>query len=163
MLQLSRRDIESGIKHLQSVHADYLGFKGNAEDTIGAIASQALSGVAAFGYGVAEGMYGPIKVGPVHADLLAGLVLHGAAFFGYAGKHAGAAHSLAQGFVDGHLGRIGMGIGTNLGIAKNPPHQPTVSVSGSGYSRRPPQQQIPGAPGVATDAEIASLVERTRG
>jgi hypothetical protein len=161
LLQLTRRDIEGGIRHLQGVHANYLGFKGKSEDAIGAIASQCLSGVAAFGYGVAEGCYGPIKVGPVNADLLAATLLHGLAFFGYAGRHQHAAHSFAQGLADGFLGRMGLGVGTNIGLAKAPPH-PAVTTTGPGGSFHVggvPQRAMPSR---VTPAEITALVEQAR-
>jgi hypothetical protein len=163
VLQLTRRDVEAGIRHLQGVHSDYLGIKGKTEDAFGAMASQCLSGVSAFGYGVAEGCYGPIKVGPVNADLLAALLIHGAAFFGYAGKHAPAAHSLAQGLADGFLGRMGIGVGTNLGMKRG--HQPVVSsgpsfhIGGASAPQVSPQSR--GKPEL-TDAEITALVERAR-
>jgi hypothetical protein len=162
VLQLTRRDIESGIRHLQGVHADYLGIKGKSEDAFGAVASQCLSGVAAFSYGVAEGCYGPIKLGPVNADLAAALALHAAAFFGYAGKHAPAVHSLAQGLADGFLGRMGIGVGTNLGLRKG--HQPMTTASPSFHvgGASAPHQVPSRRAGDLTDAEITALVERAR-
>lgn len=162
MLQLTRRDIESGIRTLQNTHAEYLGFKGKTEDAIGAVASQCLSGVAAFGYGVAEGCYGPIKVGPVNADLLAATLIHGLAFFGYAGRHQAAAHSLAQGLADGFLGRLGMGVGTNLHLGKGAAPSPQPQVKGLA----PGQAFVSGSPqtprGKVTAAELAALVEQAR-
>jgi hypothetical protein len=162
VLQLSRRDIEQGIRHLQSTHAQYLGLKGQTEEAFGAVASQCLSGVAAFGYGVAEGCYGPIKVGPVNLDLAAALLVHGVAFFGYAGRHQAAAHSIAQGLADGYAGRLGLGVGTNLQLAKGrAPAAPQPQVKGLAPAAMVSGGQ-PAGPSTLTAAELAAYVEQAR-
>ena len=160
MLAFTRRDVEQGIRTLQATHAKYLGFKGHTEDAVGAVAGQVLSGTAAFGYGVAEGMFGPIKVGPVHADVGAALLLHGIAFFGYAGRHQGAAHSIAQGLADGFLARTGMGVGTTMALRRGAAQRPAVSsgVAAPQVGGAPP----PHSPRTLTLAELTSIVEQAR-
>lgn len=161
MLAFTRRDVESGIRTLQATHARYLGYKGQTEEAVGAVAGQVLSGTAAFGYAVAEGMFGPITLGPVHADLLASLVGHGVAFFGYAGRHQGALHSIAQGLADGFLARYGMGIGTMLALKRGAPGRPAVA-PGAAAPQVSGVAPPPHSPRTLTVSELTQIVEQAR-
>jgi hypothetical protein len=131
MLNISRRDLEHAFAYANSLHSRGQSVAKHGEYVVGTVACQAESGLASFGYGVIEGRYGPVKIGPVSADLLAALLLHGAGFLGVTGKMSGHAHNFAQGLADGYLQRLGIGIGTTMGQkAGKAPHQ----ISGAQHS-----------------------------
>lgn len=158
MLNISRRDVEEAIRYAGSVQRSISPYKAHGEYLAGTVACQAESGLAAFGYGMLEGRYGPIKVGPVHLDLLAGLALHAGGFLGVAGKHAGHVHNFAQGLCDGYLHRLGIGMGTTMGLSAGvKPHTISGGTNPRGRFGGVPQNRRP-AP--LTQAEIAALAQQ---
>lgn len=168
MLNITRRDLEHAFAYANSLHTRGQSVAKHGEYVVGTVACQAESGLASFGYGVLEGRYGPVKVGPVSADLLAALLLHGAGFLGVTGKMSGHAHNFAQGLADGYLQRLGIGIGTSMGQkAGKAPHQisgarTSTFVGGArqatvvGAARSRGMSQL-------TEAEIAALAQQHQG
>lgn len=120
-MNITRRDLEHAWDVATSVHRDLSGHKGMIKATAGAVATQAESGLAAFGYGYVEGKYGPVKVGPLDADFLAALVLHGIGISGFAGEYGGHLNNFATGLLDGYLHRLGVGMGAMSKPAKAGP------------------------------------------
>jgi hypothetical protein len=161
MLQLSPRDVSQGIRHLRDQATRALDVGGRAEESFGAIGGQLVSGAAAFGYGVLDGAFGPIKLGPVDADLLGALLCHGAGFFGLAGRFQFVAHSLGQGLFDGYLGRTGAGVGAQLALSRagQPSAAPSAPAQVSGGA---PVAAAPGRSRQVTLAELTGIVERAR-
>lgn len=113
-MNITRRDLEHAWNTAQSVHRRLSGHKGMIEAGASAFTTQAESGLAAFGYGVLEGRHGPVKIGPVSADLLAAAVLHGVGVFGLAGEYGGHLSNFANGLLDGYLHRMGIGLGASM-------------------------------------------------
>lgn len=163
-MQLTRRDIASGLGQLRDQASRALDLGGRTETSFGAIGSQLVSGGASFGYGILDGCFGPIKLGPVQADLLGALLCHGAGFFGLAGRHQDVAHSLGQGLFDGFLGRLGSGIGAEMAIARaGQPQVPPASAPIANVSGRSATTAISGAPKrQVTLAELTGIVEQAR-
>ncbi len=171
MLNITRRDLEHAFAYANSVHSRGQSLAKHGEYVVGTVACQAESGLASFGYGVLEGRYGPVKIGPVSADLAAAVLLHGAGFLGITGKMSGHAHNFAQGLADGYLQRLGIGIGTSLGVkAGKAPHQISGGVRrakgaiiggfdgghiGGGQAHARGMSQL-------TEAEIAALAQAHR-
>lgn len=166
MLNITRRDLEHAFAYANSLHSRGQSVAKHGEYVVGTVACQAESGIAAFGYGMLEGRVGPVKIGPVSADLLAALLLHGAGFLGVTGKMSGHAHNFAQGLADGYLHRLGIGIGTEMGKkAGRAPHQISgaqrSSIVGAaranivGAARARGMSQL-------TEAEIAALAQAHR-
>lgn len=170
-IQITRRDIESAIEQIGLVRGQASAHSSKGEYVAGTLASQAESGLAAFGYGCLEGAYGPVRIMNVHADLAAALALHAAGIFGLFGKHAGHAHNFAQGLADGYLARLGMGTGAKYANDKSGrPFQatsgPSFQVSGTRDPRRP---RMNGAAAISgerprpmTTAEIAAAAQQIR-
>jgi hypothetical protein len=111
---ITRRDVDDMISFMQNAQGRALDYKKPAENAMGVIGSQVESGFAAFSYGMLEGAYGPITVGPVPADGLLALALHGLGLFGVFGGAEGHAHNFAQGLADSALHRLGAGLGNRL-------------------------------------------------
>lgn len=158
MLNITRRDVEDAIRFAGSTQRSLSPYREHGEYLAGTVACQAESGLAAFGYGLLEGRYGPIKVGPVHLDLLAGLGLHAAGFLGVAGKHAGHVHNFAQGLCDGYLHRLGIGMGTTMAMNSGvQPHRISGGTNPRGrFGAVHPSQR----PAPLTQSEIAALVQQ---
>jgi hypothetical protein len=168
MLNITRRDLEHAFAYANSLHSRGQSVAKHGEYVVGTVACQAESGIAAFGYGVIEGRVGPVKVGPISADLLAAILLHGAGFLGFTGKMSGHAHNFAQGLADGYLHRLGIGIGTELGKkAGRAPHQISGAHHHSNIVGAALRSHIVGAArsrGMSqlTEAEIAALAQQHR-
>lgn len=160
-LHITRRDLEEAFNYANKIHKTGSGLREHGEYVVGTAAAQAESGLAAFGYGVLEGRMGPVKVGPVSGDLLAGLALHLAGFSGYAGKMRGHAHNFAQGLMDGYLHRLGIGVGTTMGMAAGHTAISTTDPKGAfavgGSAPALTAGQVP-----LTQAEIAALAQTIR-
>lgn len=161
MLNISRRDVENALATMGSAHRSASRFKGHGEYVVGTFAAQAESGLSAFGYGALEGRFGPIKVGPVSADLLAAVLIHGAALLGVAGAHAGHAHNFAQGLMDGHLHRLGIGVGTAWGKSAGSAPAKVSGRAGHAFERGATHARVDaGGTKPLTAAEIAALAQR---
>lgn len=169
MLNISRRDLEHAFAYANSLHSRGQSVAKHGEYVVGTVACQAESGLAAFGYGVLEGRVGPVKIGPISADLLAAVLLHGAGFLGVTGKISGHAHNFAQGLADGYLHRLGIGLGTTMGQkAGRAPHQISgaqrSNIIGASRSHVVGAATHARARGMSqlTEAEIAALAQARR-
>lgn len=165
-LQITRRDIQDAIGFVTGQKAKYAEHA-PGETTAGAFAAQAISGVTAFGYGMIEGRFGPVMVGRhLSADLLGAALLHGLGLLGWAGRMQFATHSAAQGLLDGYAHRLGIGVGTKMGLGAGAPSRPVLasgaSVAGSFHAETESDRRSPESRGPITEGEIVALVERSR-
>ncbi len=145
-LPISRRDVQDALRFARSVSSRASG--GGDKGITGTLIRQGTSGAAAFGYGVLEGRFGPLQVGPVPANLVAAILLNFAGFSGFAGGAASHVHDAAQGLLDGYLHTMGVSIGDKLSKSA-PAAPPQVKAAGA-------RRSIMGASPM-TQAEIATM------
>lgn len=81
------------------------------EEAMGHMVQSMEVGVAALGFGWAEGRYGSIELLGIPANLGASVVMHGLGYFGMAGKHSEHLHNLGDGALASYLHTMGVGIG----------------------------------------------------
>lgn len=164
---ITRRDVDHMIDFMKEAQGRALNYRKPAENAMGVLGSQAESGLAAFGYGVVEGAFGPVSLGPVPADLAGAFLLHLGGLFGLFGGAAGHAHNFAQGLADASLHRLGIGMGARWAQKPKAATAGTNARGGYHISGTNPRGRYDAVAGRAsikpmTEAEIAAHVNAIR-
>lgn len=162
-LSISRRDVEEALDYAGRMRDHAKGMSHKGEYVLGTVATQAESGLAAFGYGVVLGKFGEVKIGPAPADLLAGVGLHAAGLLGAFGKHAGHAHNFAQGLIDGYVQRLGVGVGVRMAQKAAPPRVSGAMGGGLTSNTVNPSYRFGAAqPEPLTVADVVAMADRIK-
>lgn len=171
MLTITRRDIEDAYSAASAAHRHVQGIKGKGESVAGTLMKTVTVNAGALAVGVACGRYGALhlKGSTIPLDLAGGVLLHGAAFFGIAGRYGEHAHNFADGVLAAYTTKFGIGLGTKMRADKGLP--PAMTVSGSdgpdyrmGYEA-PPQVGTNGlhvGNEPLTEAELAAMAHSFR-
>ncbi len=173
MLTITRRDIEDAYSAASAAHRHVQGIKGKGESVVGQLVQTVEVQAGALAVGVACGRYGALHIqgSTIPLDLAAGVVIHGAAFFGLAGRYGEHAHNIADGVLAGYTTKFGIGLGTKMRTDKGLP--PAMTVSGideparMGYAPAPHHigtngvnHQVGNDP--LTEAELAAMAHSFR-
>lgn len=82
-----------------------------ADEAVDKVVTAAVTGAAAFGFGVAQGRTGGVEVLGIPADLGAGVALHALGFAGVAGRQSDYLHAAGNGALACYLTTLGRGVG----------------------------------------------------
>lgn len=82
-----------------------------ADQVVDQAVKTTVTGVTAFGCGVAQGRYGGIELMGVPSDLLLGVAAHGLAFAGVGGRATAYMHAAGDGALACYLSTVGRGVG----------------------------------------------------
>ena len=131
MLTITRRDIEDAYSAASAAHRHVQGIKGKGESVAGSLVQTVEVNAGALAVGVACGRYGALHLqgSSIPLDLAGGVLIHGAAFFGLAGRYGEHAHNFADGVLAAYTTKFGIGLGTKMRADKGLP--PAMTVSGS--------------------------------
>ncbi len=137
MLQITRRDIEDAYSAASAAHRHVQGIKGKGESVVGQLVQTVEVNAGALAVGVACGRYGALHLqgSTIPLDLAGGVALHGAAFFGLAGRYCEHVHNFADGVLAAYTTKFGIGLGTQMRADKGLPPAMTVSGLGEGGFR----------------------------
>jgi hypothetical protein len=158
-LQITRRDIDRAMKTAESAarHAEKI--KEKTESAMGHLTQSLEIGAAALATGVVKGRFGAVSLGPVPADLIAAVALHGLGFANLAGKYNRDVHNFGDGVLAGYLVQLGAGFGTQWRIKSGmSPFASGTELSG--------WHEAAGALGAAnqplSDAELRAMAQAVR-
>lgn len=148
MLTITRRDIEDAYSAASAARDHVKGISSKGESVAGQLIQTIEVNAGALAVGVACGRYGALhlKGSTIPLDLAAGVAIHGAAFFGLAGRYGEHAHNVADGVLAAYVTKFGIGLGTKMRADKGLP--PAMTVSGDdeparmGYDPRAARGQI---------------------
>jgi hypothetical protein len=160
-LQITRRDIDRAMKTAESAARHAQKVKDKGESMMGHLTQTLEIGGAALASGVIKGRFGAVSLGPVPADLLAGVALHVLGFAGLAGKYDRDLHNFGDGVLAGYLVQLGAGFGTQWRIKSglSPFATSGTQLSGGWH-------MAAGAIGAAnaplTEAELAAMAQAVR-
>lgn len=135
MLTITRRDIEDAYSAASAAHRHVQGIKDTGESVMGSIVQTVEVNAGALAVGVACGRYGALHLqgSTIPLDLAGGVIIHGAAFFGLAGRYSEHAHNFADGVLAAYTTKFGIGLGTEMRAKKG--LAPAMTVSGSGNAQ----------------------------
>jgi len=130
MLTITRRDIEDAYSAASAARDHVRGISAKGESVAGTLMKTVTVNAGALAVGVACGRYGALhlKGSTIPLDLAGGVLLHGAAFFGIAGRYGEHAHNFADGVLAAYTTKHGIGMGTKMRADKGLP--PAMTVSG---------------------------------
>jgi hypothetical protein len=158
-LQITRRDIDRAMATAEKAarHAEKI--QGKSESVMAHMTQSLEIGAAALASGVVKGRFGAVSLGPVPADLLAGVALHVLGFAGLAGKYDDDLHNFGDGVLAGYLVQLGAGFGTQWRIKSGGTPFAGTELSGGWH-------ESAGAMGAAqaplTEAELAAMAQAVR-
>ncbi len=173
MLTITRRDIEDAYSAASAARDHIKGISSKGESVAGQLIQTVEVNAGALAVGVACGRYGALhlKGSTIPLDLAAGVALHGAAFFGLAGRYGEHAHNFADGVLAAYTTKFGIGLGTKMRADKGLP--PAMTVSGDdaprmgydphaarGQMHRPAPHHVGADP--LTEAELAAMAHSFR-
>jgi len=135
MLTITRRDIEDAYSAASAAHRHVQGIKGKGESVAGSLVQTVEVNAGALAVGVACGRYGALHLqgSSIPLDLAGGVLIHGAAFFGLAGRYGEHAHNFADGVLAAYTTKFGIGLGTKMRADKGLPPAMTVSGNDGGF------------------------------
>lgn len=157
-MKVSRRDIENGMAHIRSYTAKIERDQARSETYVGHLVEGGEVILGGLLTGVAAGRYGAMSLGPIPADALVGLALHGLGLAGLFGKYADHAYNIANGVLAGSATKYGAGLGTEWRLRAG---QSPFTTSGDGGAYGPPDQMGPGNPwqqgGGLSEEQLATI------
>lgn len=171
MIQLTRRDLEEAYAKASDAHRIVSGYRTHGEkiaehaiQSVEVLAGAAASGIVAGRFGAPHLKLGT-QVMPL--DLLGGVALHAAAFFGLFGKYGEHVHNFGDGVMAQYMARWGVGYGTHLREKAGLPRIAGASPQGvaqmserAAARRHIPPSSSRRAP--LTEAELAGIASQAR-
>jgi hypothetical protein len=150
-LQITRRDMASALGTMRQVKGHAERAQARTEMVVGHGVQMVVAGAGGLGAGVITGRYGNVSVGPVPAELLAGLVSVGAGAMGWAGKASPYLASFGEGLVAFALGKWGVALGSSWRA------KATGSISGNSMGDG---GWDPNALGAVSESEIQTMLQQ---
>lgn len=166
MLAITRRDLDDAYASMRDAHSYIQRASGKGETVTGQVVETLGVVAGALGVGVASGRFGALQLAgsPIPLDLAGGLLGHGLAFFGLAGKYSENLHDFSNGVLAGYATKWGIGFGTEMRRKSGLP--PVMTVAGETMTS-PNRGGMPDQFGCAgaeplTEAELAAMSHAVR-
>lgn len=167
MLNITRRDIDEAYASMRDAHSYIQRYKGQGETAVGQLTQTLGVSAGALGVGILSGRFGALHIAgsKIPLDLAGGIIGHGLAFFGLAGKYGEHLHNFSDGVMAGWITKWGVGLGAKMAVdaGKAPPpvtagvHHQQLGASPAGNAGNAGPRKAP-----LTEAELTGMAHGIR-